>query len=144
MLFSGSNGLSVSGWLNPNKYCALDDWEPSDPGFAWETMGETLEQANVTWKLYQGNDNFDDNGFAWFSNYQHAQPGNPLYDKGMHSVNSTSYYGFVEAFENDVEAGTLPQVSWLVGPAKLSEHAANVRPGWWWWWWWWLSRWWLL
>jgi phospholipase C len=127
-LFSGSNGLSVSSLLpkkNPNDYCMLDDSQPSTPGFAWETMGETLMRHNVSWRLYQGEDNFDDNGFAWFDNYRHAQPGEPLYDLGMARVNSSTPYGFVDAWEQDIAAGTLPQVSWLVGPAALSEHASN-------------------
>ena len=88
-------------------------------------MGETLLKANVTWKLYQGVDNFDDNGFAWFDNYRKAQPGEPLFDLGMNRVDSTSLYGWVDAWESDIANGTLPQVSWLVGPASLSEHATN-------------------
>ena len=45
-LFSGSNGLSI-----PNgTFDLLDDSEPD--GMTWETMGETLEAANVSWRLY--------------------------------------------------------------------------------------------
>jgi len=128
MLFTGSNGLSVATAnpkLNPKQYCMLDDSEPTAPGFAWETMAETLESNNISWKLYQGEDNFDDNAFAWFDNFRHAKKGNPLYDLGMARVNSTSPYGFVDAWEADIKAGTLPQVTWLVGPADLSEHASH-------------------
>lgn len=57
-LFSGSNGLSVG------DVAVLDNTEPV-PGWTWPTMGEILEDANVSWKLYQEADNFDDNGFAW-------------------------------------------------------------------------------
>ena len=127
-LFSGSNGLSAyfnNASTNPEKYCMLDDGEPTNPGFQWETMGETLLKANVSWKLYQGVDNFDDNGFAWFDNYRNAKPGDPLFDLGMNRVDSTSLYGWVDAWESDIKNGTLPQVSWLVGPASLSEHATN-------------------
>ena len=128
MLFTGSNGLSVATAnpeLNPKQYCELDDSEPSDPGFAWETMAETLMKNNITWKNYQGTDNFDDNAFAWFDTFRSAKAGNPLFDLGMKRVNSTSPYGFVDAFEADIKAGTLPQVSWLIGPAALSEHASH-------------------
>ena len=77
MLFAGSNGLSAANTsLN-----LLNDSEPA--GMNWETMGETLEKAGISWKLYQGQDNFDDNGFAWFENYKNAKPGDPLYDKGV-------------------------------------------------------------
>lgn len=58
-LFSGSNGLSVN-----SSFCILDDSEPS--GVDWITMGELLENANISWRVYQEQDNFDDNGFAWF------------------------------------------------------------------------------
>ena len=29
-------------------------------------MGEILEEANISWRVYMQEDNFDDNGFAWF------------------------------------------------------------------------------
>lgn len=32
----------------------------------------------------------------------------------------------VDDFERDMREGKLPQVSWIVGPTKRSEHA-NVR-----------------
>ena len=63
-LFSGSNGLSVN-----SSYCILDDSEPSS-GVDWITMGEILQNANITWRVYQEQDNFDDNGFAWFDIYK--------------------------------------------------------------------------
>jgi len=37
--------------------------------------GEVLEAANVSWKIYQQADNFDDNAFAWFNAYQKSRPG---------------------------------------------------------------------
>ena len=43
----------------------LDDREP-DTGINWETLGETLEKYNISWKVYMEEDNFDDNAFAWF------------------------------------------------------------------------------
>jgi len=55
----------------------LDDSEP-DTGINWITMGEILEEAKITWKVYMEVDNFDDNGFAWFEQYKKAQPGNPI------------------------------------------------------------------
>ena len=55
-LFSGSNGLSMG--FPP----VLDNTEPT-PGWRWETMGETLENAGVSWKVYEEADNFDDS--AW-------------------------------------------------------------------------------
>lgn len=113
-LFSGSNGLSVNATVN-----ILDDTEPPT-GINWETMAETLERANISWKVYQELDNFDDNGFAWFENFINAKPGTPLFDKGLFR-----YLDMVKEFEKDVANGTLPQVSWLIAPTALSEHAQN-------------------
>ena len=76
-LFSGSNGLSIG----DGKFNLLDDSAPD--GMEWETMGETLENANVSWKVYQGLDNFNDNAFAWFEPYKKARRSDPLWAKGM-------------------------------------------------------------
>jgi len=113
--FSGSNGLSV------NQTPFLDNSEPN-PGHTWPTMAEVLEDAGISWKTYQQEDNFDDNANAWFANFQKAKPGNPLYEKGIKYSPD-----FVEDFAKDVLADALPAVSWLVGPANLSEHA-NYHP----------------
>jgi len=113
--FTGSNGLSVG--QSP----VLDNTEAST-GFTWTTYAERLEEAGVSWKVYQQSDNFDDNALAWFTNFKQAQPGQPLYDKGMATVPD-----LVAAFANDVANDTLPQVSWIVGPSNLSEHA-NYKP----------------
>lgn len=112
-LFTGSNGLSA------NQTAIINNYEPT-PGFTWETMGETLEKANVSWRVYMETDNFDDNGFAWFANFQNAKAGTPLYDKGLYR--STD---FVAEFRDDVQNGRLPQVSWLIAPTNQSEHATN-------------------
>ena len=109
-VFSGSNGLSVG--QSP----CVDD---SEPGWDWMTMGEVLEAANVSWKVYQQADNFDDNANAWFNTYRAAKPGEALYDKGM-----ARSADMIADFEADMKAGKLPQVSWLVGPANVSEHAS--------------------
>ena len=110
-LFTGSNGLSVG------RPPVIDNTEPT-PGYDWITMGEILEKAGVSWRVYQQADNFDDNAFQWFANYQDAKPGTPLYDKGMARVDD-----LIAAFDADMAGGTLPQVSWIVGPANVSEHA---------------------
>eukprot|EP01083_Nonionella_stella_P090175 251955_1 len=112
--FSGSNGLSVNSTFN-----ILDDSVPQS-GVNWTTMAEVLQNAGITWKVYQEHDNFDDNALEWFDNFKAAQPGSPLYDNGM--ARSDSLY---DSFASDVRNGTLPQVSWIVGPAHLSEHATN-------------------
>ena len=80
----------------------------------------------MSWKVYQNaNDNYDDNALAWFRQFQDAQPGTSLYDRGMASVAATTgetSSDIVSAIEKDVLDGTLPQVSWIVAPEECSEH----------------------
>jgi phospholipase C len=116
MLFTGSNGLSVG------ESAVLENKEPR-PGYEWITLGEQLEAANVSWRVYQGPDNFDDNAFAWFASFQQSRPGDALFDKGMARQRNA-----IEAFRDDVAAGTLPAVSWIIAPTRKSEHASN-HPG---------------
>jgi phospholipase C len=40
-------------------------------------------------------------------------------------VPACSQTDFVQSFEADVKQDKLPQVSWLIGPARQSEHANN-------------------
>ena len=46
-----------------------------------------------------------------------AQPGNPLYDKGIATVPDLA-----TALQNDIMSNTLPGISWVVAPTILSEH----------------------
>ncbi len=120
---------SVLGPTNPNRlYCMTGMIDPNgtgggpvidnnEPGFSWTTYPERLQNAGVSWNVYQQTDNFDDNALAWFVQYRNAHPGNPLYDRGMATVAD-----FVSAFRADVTNNTLPKVSWLIAPTALSEH----------------------
>jgi len=42
-----------------------------------------LEEKNITWKVYQEQDNFGDNAFEWFEQFKNAKAGDPLYEKGL-------------------------------------------------------------
>jgi phospholipase C len=113
--FTGSNGLSVG------QAAVLDNTEPS-AGFSWTTYAERLQAAGISWRVYQQSNNFDDNALAWFASFKSARPGQPLHDLGMATVPD-----LVAAFANDVANNTLPQVSWIIAPDYLSEHA-NFKP----------------
>ncbi|OCK82157.1 putative non-hemolytic phospholipase C precursor [Lepidopterella palustris CBS 459.81] len=82
----------------------------------WKTTPEFYQEAGVTWQVYQDLDNFDDNPLAWFGQYQTALPTSPLATRGVSFSNSLA------KFYADAMAGTLPQVSFVIGPAELSEH----------------------
>jgi phospholipase C len=81
----------------------------------WKTVYEFYEEAGVSWQLYQDTNNFDDNPLAWFQQFQQANKNSPLAKKGM------SFVG-LDAFYAAAANGSLPEVSFIVGPAELSEH----------------------
>ncbi|MER6900485.1 alkaline phosphatase family protein, partial [Amycolatopsis sp. NPDC000740] len=102
-------------------------WErPDTNGYSWTTYPERLQQAGVSWKLYQGGsgipgqptDNYTDNSLEFFAKY-HRQEGasGPLVEQGVSTHT-------LKEFRADVQAGTLPQVTWIVPPYQYSEHAA--------------------
>ena len=96
----------------------LDDAEPD--GINWETLAETFEKSGISWKVYMELDNFDDNAFAWFDQFKKAKSGDPLYEKGM-----KRHISMINEFRKDVSGDKLPQVSFVIAPSWLSEHAHN-------------------
>jgi len=99
------------------------------PPFTWTTYPERLQDAGVSWQIYQQgldwtdpyNGNFGTNVLANFQQYIDAKPGTPLHDRGM-SVRS------LDQLKADVRANKLPQVSWLLPPEMFSEHP-RATPG---------------
>jgi phospholipase C len=132
------NGLSVNGAY-----------------FVWQTFPEVLQEAGVTWKIYQdlagttfspdfgdgtGNSfagNYTDNPVLYFNQYATAPTSSPLFEyacTGTEIINAIpsasapapawrAWQGTLfDEFRSDVQNGTLPQVSWIVGPAGYTEH----------------------
>lgn len=142
--FTGTNGLAV-GADGKQAVENVDDgnWSadmahdnPKFTPFDWTTYPERLQEAGVSWKFYQEYDNFGDNPLASFRQfrnldrtgwrYQNARAIAPGSNKdNMHELEGRY---LLDAFEHDVAAGTLPQVSWIVPPAALSEHP-EAPPG---------------
>jgi phospholipase C len=103
-------------------------------GFTWTTYPERLEEAGISWKLYQGGtgepgtptDNYTDNSLEFFAAYhvqEGADPNGPLVQKGV--TDRT-----LKQFKEDIVAGKLAQVNWLVAPYIYSEHPeASARDG---------------
>ena len=87
-------------------------------GINWPTLGELLEEKGVSWKVYSEQDNFDDNAFEWFESFRASRPEEPLFIKGL--VRS---WDLLTDFKNDYVNNELPQVSIIIAPAWLSEHA---------------------
>jgi phospholipase C len=87
----------------------------NNPFLTWKTYPERLQDAGVSWRIYQEEDNYDDNSLAWFRQYADAPRSSPLYQNAM--VKKSAGW-----FEYDAKHDRLPQVSWLVAPSAQSEH----------------------
>ncbi|GAA1661350.1 alkaline phosphatase family protein [Fodinicola feengrottensis] len=84
-------------------------------GYTWTTYAERLQQAQVSWKVYQTIDNYGCNMLENFKPFLDAKPGDPLYDRGVSK-------GHPNDFEDDVRNDRLPTVSWLIPTSYESEH----------------------
>ena len=99
--------------------------------YEWTTYAERLEKAGIDWKVYQEYDNFGDNILSVFKPFRPCDKNSSLYKRGRSWVSETKPAPdrtrsdgeqLVEAFRADIAAGKLPQVSWIVTAAALSEH----------------------
>ncbi|MET9381200.1 phosphocholine-specific phospholipase C [Streptomyces sp. NPDC002928] len=143
---------SFIGSTDPNRYYMWTGYTGNDgqgggpvlgndeAGYGWTTYPERLEQAGVSWKIYQdvgdGLDaagswgwipdayrgNYGDNSLLYFNQYRDAKPGDPLYDKARTGTDARTGEGFFDQLKADVQGGKLPQVSWIVAPEAFSEH----------------------
>ena len=119
----------------------------AEQGYNWTTYPERLQQAGVTWKIYQdvghGLDdagswgwdgqnpyigNYGDNSLLYFNQYRNAQPGSPLYERARTGTNLLNGGAFdsgtlFDQLRVDVLNDTLPQVSWIAAPEAYSEHS---------------------
>jgi phospholipase C len=116
-----------SGMIDPNGTAGGPAYDGgSESGLGWQTYAEALQDAGVSWKVYQvANDNFGDNALAYFKQFANASTNSPLYINGMSSVPSTTGStptDIAAAIKQDVLNGTLPRVSWIVADQQSSEH----------------------
>ena len=103
----------------------------------WVSYPETLQAAGVTWKVYQGSDNYGDNGAQYFKTFADLDPSqggtqpagaNVWFDNGLAIVPEpldpelSNGDNLANAIHADVVAGTLPQISWVVTNQRYSEH----------------------
>ncbi|OLL30491.1 phospholipase C, phosphocholine-specific [Burkholderia sp. SRS-W-2-2016] len=143
---------SLMGPTDPNRYYMWSGWvgndgsgggpviDNSELGYGWSTYPEVLQNAGISWKIYQdigtGLDangswgwtqnayigNYGDNSLLYFNQYRNAQPGNPLYDNARTGTNAAKGDGYFDILKRDVQNNALPQVSWIVAPEAYSEH----------------------
>ncbi|OZI74807.1 phosphocholine-specific phospholipase C [Bordetella genomosp. 12] len=143
--WTGTNDPLAQG-NGPSTRNQWDGLGASSTGWTWKTYPERLQSAGVSWKVYQNlPDNYTDNPLAGFQQFRRANElagnassgspytpwtssmdaGNPLY-RGV--ANTMPDGGFLQALRDDVQNGTLPQVSWIVAPANYSEHPGPSSP----------------
>jgi phospholipase C len=143
---------SMLGPTDPNRYYMWTGYVGNDGkgggpvlgndelGYSWTTYPERLEQAGISWKIYQDSGdgldangfwgwtsdayigNYGDNSLLYFDQYRTAAPGNPLYDKARTGTNAKAGQDFFEVLRGDVKSGALPQISWIVAPEAFTEH----------------------
>jgi phospholipase C len=144
---------SFIGSTDPNRYYMWSGYTGNDGtgggpvlgndelGYGWTTYPERLEQAGVSWKIYQdigdGLDakgswgwiedayrgNYGDNSLLYFNKYRDAKPGDPWYDKARTGTNAKAGDGYFDQLKADVKAGKLPRISWITAPEAFSEHS---------------------
>lgn len=107
----------MTGTLDPGGHNGgplLNNSAPAD-GFRWTTYPERLEQAGISWKVYQQKDNFGCNMLEYFHQFQQAPKSSGLYQRGMvHDPEGQ--------FEYDARHDRLPAVSWIIPQSWQSEH----------------------
>ena len=139
--FTGTNGLSVgldgeycvtNGGSDPNPGAdmALDD---DSEGLPWRTYAGRLEEAGISWRVYQELANYSDNPLGYFSEFRKLDRDSSRYKRGRAYVDwidgkrpedpeKTQARHLIAAFAEDVAADRLPQVSWIVPMMQMSEH----------------------
>ncbi len=146
--WTGTNGPTGANVATVNN--EWDDIGPSTLGYTWKTYPERLEEAKVSWFIYQNMpENYTDNPLAGFKQYRKAnevsgkpvshddtvvspaydpasdETGNPLY-KGI--ANTMPDGGLLGTFKQDILNGKLRQVTWIVAPSTYSEHPGPSSP----------------
>ncbi|MBG0851045.1 phospholipase C, phosphocholine-specific [Streptomyces spinoverrucosus] len=144
---------SFIGSTDPNRYYMWSGYTGNDGkgggpvlgndelGYDWTTYPERLEQAGISWKIYQDigdgldaagswgwiNDayrgNYGDNSLLYFNKYRNAKPGDPWYDKARTGTDVKNGDGYFDQLLADVKADRLPQISWIAAPEAFTEHS---------------------
>jgi phospholipase C len=125
--------MSLSGTIDPGGHAGgpvLETNSSVDAVYSvhWDTMPEVLEDAGVSWKVYNAKGTIYEQPFAeqhgilsdgilpYFAQYR--DPKSALYQKAFLPV-------YPDDFVTDISSGQLPAVSWLLPPAGYDEHPSS-------------------
>jgi phospholipase C len=135
----GKDDPSLPGIFNgpamDNSYNALANGTVKS-GYTWMTYAERLEDAGVSWQVYQNEEVefYALNSLLGFKNFRDANAASTpvvspartprqqaLYEKGIKTRD-------LDLLKADVIAGTLPKVSWICATSSGSEHPSASSP----------------
>ena len=86
--------------------------------YSWTTMPERLQSEGVSWKVYQAPGSLESTPLSnniLVRYQQYADPTSVLYQNAFTPT-------YPADFVADIEAGTLPSVSWVYAPPQHDEH----------------------
>ena len=110
-----------------NGYDSLDGDPLKHGGYLWTTYPERLMAAGIGFQIYQDMaDNFTDNPLVGFRRYRQAQGASAAAAALL--ARRTTTTRTLDALRDDVMANKLPEVSWVIAPAALSEHPSASTP----------------
>ncbi|KIK60377.1 hypothetical protein GYMLUDRAFT_97114 [Collybiopsis luxurians FD-317 M1] len=98
--------------------------------YDWKTLPEFLEDAGISWKEFQAIDNFGNNPLQYFKFWEDLGDNNPtseLAQRGLARAGGGGWQGGLDLLKKRAAEGTLPAVSFYIGPAELNEHPPH-RP----------------
>ena len=126
--------MSLSGTLDPTGHAGgpvlITNSEPEAVySVSWDTMPEVLEDAGISWKVYNPQGTLY--APAFFEKYglgatdailpyfaQYKNPTSALYQKAFLPQ-------YPADFVSDIASGQLPAVSWMLPPAGYDEHPSS-------------------
>ena len=110
-----------------NGYDSIDADPLHHGGYLWTTYPERLMAAGISFQIYQDMaDNFTDNPVVGFRRYRQAHGA----AAGAAALLSrrTMTTRTLDDLRQDVLEGRLPEVSWIVASAAMSEHPSASTP----------------
>lgn len=151
--WSGSTGEGMDGWTLQHLYAGSFMPEPEEKGDdavpqTWVPYAQALQDAGVDWKTYHvRGDNFCDNALEYFKVFQdteqyrdstgsaHARE-REMWQRGMGPTRAEiddadedapgTADMIIAELTQDIAAGALPTVSWIVADEDHSEAAGNT------------------
>lgn len=110
-----------------NGYDSVDADPLRHGGYLWTTYPERLMAAGIGFQIYQDMaDNFTDNPLVGFQRYRQAHAASSAAAALLTRRAMTTRS--LDDLRQDVLARRLPEVSWIIAPAALSEHPSASTP----------------